>query len=186
MADSSTDTAPFTTDALLPDSFTDSKNVEYELQAGGVETCVQKSMTSNVQGELRKYGCSQVLTGSYTVDSVPAATSDDDILISVQVFAFKDEATAKTVYADFPSNKSWDFGIWCPKTGIGANPCSANADYSDAYKSEWIGQDYRYVIEATALYTDMTSESSAASWTSSAAQKAVNSSGPVYYISTQD
>jgi hypothetical protein len=102
------------------------------------------------------------------------------------VFAFKDEATAKTVYADFPSNKSWDFGIWCPKTGIGANPCSANADYSDAYKSEWIGQDYRYVIEATALYTDMTSESSAASWTSSAAQKAVNSSGPVYYISTQD
>jgi hypothetical protein len=186
MNDSSTDTAPFTTDALLPNTFTDSKNVEYQLAAGGVETCVEDSMSSNVQDELRKYGCTQVLTGSYTVDSSPAATSDDDILVSVQVFAFNDASTAQTVYADFPSSKSWDFGIWCPKTGDGANPCSTNADYTDAYKSEWISQDYRYVIEATALYTDLTQDSSVQEWTSAAAKEAVNDSGPAYYITNQD
>jgi hypothetical protein len=185
MSDASTDTAPFTTDAMLPETFTDAKDIEYQLEAGGVETCVQSSMTSNVQGELRKYGCSKVLTGSYTVDS-STVTSDSDILVSVQIFAFNDESTAKTVYADFPSNKSWDFGIWCPKTGHGANPCSANADYSGAYKSEWISQDYRYVIEATAMYTDMTSDSSVGAWTSAAAKEAVDEAGPTYYISSQD
>lgn len=185
MDDASTDDAPFTTDALLPETFTDAKDIEYQLEAGGVETCVQNSMTSNVQAELRKYGCSKVLTGSYTVDS-STVTSDSDILVSVQIFAFSDESTAKTVYADFPSNKSWDFGIWCPKTGHGANPCSANADYSSAYKSEWISQDYRYVIEATAMYTDMTSDKSVEAWTSAAAKEAVDEAGPTYYISNQD
>ena len=185
MDNASTDTAPFTTDALLPETFTDAKNIEYQLEAGGSETCVQNSMSSNVQGELRKYGCSKVLTGSYTVDS-STVTSDSDILVSVQVFAFSDEATAKTVYADFPSNKSWDFGIWCPKTGHGANPCSSNADYADAYKSEWLSQDYRYVIEATAMYTDMTSDSTVQPWTSAAAKEAVDESGPTYYIASQD
>lgn len=185
MDNASTDTAPFTTDALLPETFTDAKDIEYELKAGGVETCVQSSMSSNVQAELRKYGCSQVLTGSYTVDS-STVTSDSDILVSVQIFAFDNDSTATTVYNDFPSNKSWDFGIWCPKTGDGANPCSSNADYADAYKSEWISQDHRYVIEATAMYTDMTSDSSVEAWTSAAAKEAVNDSGPAYYISSQD
>lgn len=185
MDNASTDTAPFTTDALLPQTFTDSKGIEYQLEAGGVEDCIQDSMTSNVQNELRKYGCSQVLTGSYTVDS-DTVTSDENILVSVQVFAFQDEATAKTVYEDFPSDKSWDFGIWCPKTGDGAKPCASNADYTDAYKSMWIGQDYRYVIEATALYTDLTSDSSVQEWTSAAAKEAVDEAGPTYYIASQD
>jgi hypothetical protein len=181
----STDTAPFTADALLPDTFTDSKDIEYQIEAAGVEKCVQSVMSSNVQNELRKYGCSQVVTGSYTVDS-DTVTSDENILVSVQIFAFKDEATAKTVYADFPSTKNWDFGIWCPKTGDGAHPCANGADYQDAYQSEWIGQDYRYVIEATAMYTDLSQDSSVGPWTSAAAKEAVNDSGPAYYISTQD
>jgi hypothetical protein len=183
--DASTDPAPFTTDALMPQTFTDSKQIEYSLQAGGVENCIQKSMSSKVQSTLRQNGCSQELTASYTVDS-STVTSTDDILVSVQVFAFKDEATAKAVYADFPSSESWDFGIWCPKSGDGANPCSADADYQDAYKSEWIGQDYRYLIEATALYTDMSQSSSVKDWTDAAAKEAVNDAGPAYYISSQD
>jgi hypothetical protein len=185
MDNASTDTAPFTSDALLPDTFTDSKDIEYQIEAAGVEKCVQSVMSSNVQNELRKYGCSEVLTGSYTVDS-DTVTSDENILVSVQVFAFKDEATAKTVYADFPSNKNWDFGIWCPKSGDGAHPCANGADYQDAYQSEWIGQDHRYVIEATAMYTDLSQDSSVGPWTSAAAKEAVNDSGPAYYISTQD
>ena len=185
MDDADTDPAPLTTDALMPDTFTDSKNIEYQLEAGGVEKCVEDSMSDNVQSTLKHYGCSQVLTASYTVDS-DTVNSKDDILVSVQVFAFKDEATAKAVYADFPSDKSWDFGIWCPKSGDGAKPCATNADYDDAYKSEWLGQDYRYVVEATALYTNLTQDSTAQPWTSAAAKEAVDEAGPDYYISSQD
>jgi hypothetical protein len=185
MDDASTDPAPFTTDALMPQTFTDSKGVEYELDAGGVESCVQNTMSDNVQSTLRNYNCSQVLTGSYTVDS-DTVDSNDDILVSVQIFAFDDATDAAAVYAAFPSDASWDFGIWCPQSGDGANPCSTGADYQDAYKSEWLAQDHRYVIEATALYTDLAQDGSVEQWTSAAAKSAVDSVGPAYYISNQD
>jgi len=180
----STDPTPFTTAALLPQNFSDSKNVPYSLVAGGQESCISSSMSSDVQSELQKYGCTTKMTGSYTVDT-STVNSNDDVLVSVQIFAFKDAATAKAVYASFPANGSWDFGIWCPKTGYGANPCSTNADYQDAYKSDWIGQDYRYVVEATALYTNLSTDSSNKAWTSAAADEAISATGPEYYISTQ-
>ena len=180
----STDPTPFTTAALLPQSFSDSKSVPYSLAAGGQESCISSAMSSDVQSTLRKYGCTTKMTGSYTVNTT-TVNSNDDILVSVQIFAFNDAATAKAVYAAFPANGSWDFGIWCPKTGYGANPCSTNADYQDAYKSDWIGQDYRYVVEATALYTNMSTDSSNKAWTSAAADEAISATGPEYYISTQ-
>ena len=181
---SSTDPTPFTSDALLPQTFTDSKDVEYSLQGSGQHDCISDSMSSDVQSVLKKYGCSTVMTGSYTEDST-TVSSNNDILVSVEIFAFDDAATATSVYDSFPANGSWDFGIWCPKTGYGANPCSANADYQDAYKSSWIEQDYRYVVEATALYTNLSQDSSAKEWTSSASDQAVTAAGPAYYISTQ-
>lgn len=185
MDDSSTDPAPYSADALLPNTFTDSKNVEYTLQGAGTHDCVQDQMSSDVQSVMRKYGCSQVLTGSYTVSS--GATSKNDILVSVEVFAFKDASTAHDVYNSFSENGSWDFGIWCPNSGDGAKPCDASSSqYDNATKSEVEVDDHRYLIEATALYTNMTTDSSVKAWTDAAVKEAAVSCGPEYYISTQD
>ena len=176
----STDPIPFTSDALLPPNFADSKGVEYTLQASGAESCTNAVMSSNVEAALRQYGCNQEMTGAYTVYS-NTVNSTDDILVSVQIFAFKDTATAKAFDALFPATGTWDFGIWCPSTGDGANPCSANSDYADADRSEILGQSYRYVIEATALYTQMTTSNAEHAWTDAAANEAVGTSGPANY-----
>jgi hypothetical protein len=186
MDSASSDPAPFTTDAMLPSTFTDSKGIQYSLQGAGTHSCVQDQMSSDVQSVMRKYGCSQVLTGSYTVDS-STITSNSDILVSVEVFAFKDASTADSVYNSFPQGGSWDFGIWCPKSGNGAKPCSSSSsEYSSATKSESEVNDHRYLVEATALYTNLTTDSSAKAWTDAAVKEAVNSCGPEYYVSNQD
>ena len=183
----STDPIPFTATALLPQHFQDSKNIEYELKASSVEGCVNSAMSSNVAAALATDGCAEEMTGAYTVDS-PTVDSGDDILVSVQVFAFKDAATAEDFYNGFPaagfSSGTWDFGIWCPTSGDGANPCSASADYADAAKSEVLSRSYRYVIEATALYSEITTDTTYAAWTEAAANAGAGAAGPANYLAT--
>ena len=178
----STDRTPFTSAALLPQNFHDSKEVAYELKSSSTEGCVNNVMSSNVAAALAQDGCTEVLAGAYTVDS-PTVDSTDDILVSVQIFAFSDTATAKAFAAEFPASASskWDFGIWCTTSGDGANPCSADADYADAAKSEVVDQSYRYVTEATALYSEMTPDTTYAAWTEAAASEAAEIVGPTNY-----
>lgn len=181
----STDPTPFTSAALLPKTFRDTKEVEYEFKSASTEGCVNNVMSSNVAAALSQDGCTEELAGAYTVDS-PTVDSTDDILVSVQIFAFKDTATAKAFAAEFPDSAAgkWDFGIWCATSGDGANPCSASADYADAAKSEVVDQSYRYVVEATALYSEMTSDTTYAAWTEAAATEAAEISGPTNYAAT--
>ena len=180
-----TDPIPFTAGALLPQEFMDGKGVAYMLVSSGAESCTNAVMSSDVRAALKQYGCTREMVGAYTVNS-STVDSSDDILVSVQVFAFKDAATAKRFAAKFPPAGSWDFGIWCPTTGYGANPCTAKADYPDAARSESVGQDYRYVIEATALYTEMTTSHAEDAWTEAAANKALKTAGPAAYIADHE
>jgi hypothetical protein len=182
-----TDPTPFTSTALLPQNFQDTKGIEYELKGSSTEGCDNNLMSGNVAAALQQNGCTEELAGTYTVDS-PTVDSSDDVLVSVQIFAFKDAATAKAFDAAFPAGASgtWDFGVWCPASGDGANPCSASADYPDAAKSEVLSQSYRYVVEATALYSEMTTDTTYAAWTEAAAEQATQMAGPANYLATTD
>jgi hypothetical protein len=104
----------------------------------------------------------------------------------VQVFAFKNAATAEAFDDEFPasglSSGTWDFGVWCPTSGDGATPCSASSDFADAAKSEVLNQSYRYVIEATALYSEITTDTTYAAWTQAAANEAAQVAGPANYL----
>lgn len=183
----STDPTPFTSTALLPQNFQDTKGIEYKLKGSSTEGCDNNLMSSNVAAALQQNGCTEELAGTYTVDS-PGVDSSDDVLVSVQIFAFKDAATAKAFDAAFPASASitWDFGVWCPTSGDGANPCSATADYPDSAKSEALSQSYRYVVEATALYSEMTTDTTYAAWTEAAADQATQMAGPANYLATTD
>lgn len=176
---SSTDQTPFTVAALLPETFQDSRGVRYRLVAAGPHACGGSySMSSNVQYVLNNYTCTQTMTGDYLVDS-PTVNSGNDILVSVQVFPFGTATTALDVANSFPTGGSWDFGIWCPPNGTGVAACSSG--YGTAQKREYLWHEYRYVIEATAVYTDLNQDSSSQVWVTAAAQQAVDVSGPQNY-----
>lgn len=184
---SDTDTTPFTQDALLVQSFTDSQDITYTLEAAGSKKCVQSTMSQSVQNVLKQYGCKNTMTGSYLVDSsVDKVESDNDILVSVQIWPFPDAATADKVEKALAKVSSKQFSIWCPTTGPGAAPCNSQNYYSAA--TWWsLQSDYRYVIEATAVYTNMTQDTSVAyKWEKTATAEAIKESGPQVYAGEQD
>jgi hypothetical protein len=176
---SSTDRTPLTQTALLPQTFTDSRGVKYSLVAWGNHACGQAyGMSGNVQAALNSYRCTAAMTGDYLVDSA-TVTANSQVLVSVQIFPFDTASTALRVFNSFPANGSWDFGIWCPTTGLGRNAC-ANG-YGSARKHEYIRHEHRYLIEATALYTNQITDISADTWITPAAQKATDVCGPQNY-----
>ncbi len=183
---SSTDPTPFTQDSLLPQSFVDSQNITYALEAAGEKKCVQSTMSENVQSVLDKYGCKEAMTGSYLEDSsVEKVSSNNDILISVQIWPFPDATTATAVEKALAAASNKQFSIWCPTTGPGAAPCNSQNYYSAA--SWWsLQSDYRYVVEATAVYTNMTQDTSVAyKWEKTATAEAIKESGPQVYAADQ-
>jgi hypothetical protein len=180
--DSATDPTPFTQEALLPQSFTDSQDITYALEAAGAKKCVQSTMGNDVQNVLSEYGCKEGMTGSYLVDSsIDKVSSNNDILVSVQVWPFPDAATATKVEKALAKVSSKQFSIWCPTSGPGAAPCNSQNFYSAA--TWWSLQaDYRYVVQATAVYTNMTQDSSVAyKWEKTATAEAVKEVGPQVY-----
>ncbi|MBR7835118.1 hypothetical protein KDL01_17725 [Actinospica durhamensis] len=184
--DGSTDPTPFTQDALLPQSFVDSQNITYALEAAGEKKCVQSTMAQDVQDVLNKYGCKDAMTGSYLEDaSVEKVSSNNDILVSVQIWPFSDTATADKVERALADVSTKQFSIWCPTTGQGAAPCNSQNYYSAA--SWWsLQSEYRYVIEATAVYTNMTQDTSVAyKWEKTATAQAIKEAGPQVYAADQ-
>lgn len=185
--DSGTDTTPFTQDSLLPQTFTDSQNITYTLEAAGEKKCVQSTMSQSVQNVLKDYSCKNAMTGSYLVDSsVDKVSSNNDILVSVQIWPFPDAATADKVEKALAKVSSKQFSIWCPTSGPGAAPCNSQNYYNAA--TWWsLQSDYRYVVEATAVYTNMTQDTSVAyKWEKTATSEAVKESGPQVYVDSLD
>ena len=185
--DSDTDPTPFTQDALLVQSFTDSQDISYTLEAAGEKKCVQSTMSKSVQNVLNEYGCKNAMTGSYVVDSsVDKVESNNDILVSVQIWPFPDAATADKAEKALAKASSKQFSIWCPTSGPGAAPCNSQNYYTAA--TWWsLQSEYRYVVEATAVYTNMTQDTSVAyKWEKTATAEAIKESGPQVYADGQD
>jgi hypothetical protein len=178
-----TDQTPFTAAALLPQSLTDSRGIHYSQVAAGAASCSQTgSMSSNVQYVLKSNGCTCAMAGEHLEDG---GTDNTEVLVSVQVFPFATASTASRVRDSLNSGGPGNFGIFCPATGLGNRPCATPGGYTSALKSQYIRPDHRYLIEATALYTNMTQDSTAEPYTTSAAQKAVGVCGPENYAGNQ-
>ncbi|MEV6773635.1 hypothetical protein AB0N05_33880 [Nocardia sp. NPDC051030] len=166
-----TDKTPFTTNALLPQSFRDSKNVEYTLRGAGVHDCFSGYMTDNVRQILTDYHCAQSVTGSYVDHS-------DQILVAVNIYAFPTSAEARRFY-DTINGQPQDWVIYCPQNGPGATVCDQFT--GNANRSGWGSTNYRYVYKSTALYINLTRDASATEWLDPAAREAVVKVGPENY-----
>ncbi|WP_327139635.1 hypothetical protein [Nocardia sp. NBC_01327] len=165
------DKTPFTTDALLPQSFTDAKQVKYTLRGGGVHDCITSGMSRNVKSILNSHQCSQLVSGSYVDTS-------DQILVSIDVFAFATADEASRLYNSI-KDQDQDWTVWCPKTGAGASVCDNNAGWG-TYRG-WGLQNHRYLYESTAMYINLTRDKSITDWLDAAASALDKQAGPANY-----
>lgn len=163
-----TDKTPFTSNALLPQSFRDSKNVEYTLRAGGVKDCITRDMSQNVKNILTHYNCSEMIAGSYIDQS-------NQILVSVNVMAFPTTAEADSLYETM-KGQTQDWAVWCPQEGAGASVCDSYVGY--ATRSGWGAKNYRYVFKSTALYINLTQDTDIRDWLDAASSAVVSEVGP--------
>ncbi|MET9486963.1 hypothetical protein [Nocardia sp. NPDC006630] len=165
------DKTPFTTDALLPQSFTDAKQVKYTLRGGGVHDCITSGMSRNVKSILTSHQCTQLVSGSYVDTS-------DQILVSIDVFAFATADEASGLYNAI-KDQDQDWTVWCPKTGAGASVCDNNAGWG-TYRA-WGLQNHRYLYESTAMYINLTRDKSITDWLDAAASALDKQAGPANY-----
>jgi hypothetical protein len=174
-----TDLTPFTAASLLPKTFTDVNDITYTLVASGKFTCnATSSMSSATAATLTSNGCTQVMTGDYIEDG-STVDPGSRILVSVQIFPFASLSTAMQVENNFPSGGTWDFGIYCPRKGLGSTTCDGG--YANAQKGESENYDYRYLVEATTVYVNLTTSAQVLPWLNAAAQAAVSACGPQNY-----
>ncbi|MEY9929581.1 serine/threonine protein kinase [Catenulispora sp. GP43] len=171
---SSTDQTPFTTDALLPVTFTDDKGVVYTATNRWTDKCVNSYESAQLKAMLTQYKCDTQAIGTYT-------DSAGRIMVDVAVLPLPDAQTAKTAFTNMQSKKAFtveDWGIWCPKSGPGADICTSNKNTGNAQQYGYIQPDHRYLIHAVSLYANLTSDQSAQSWLQPAATSAAKQGGP--------
>ncbi|MCP9624401.1 hypothetical protein FOH10_18345 [Nocardia otitidiscaviarum] len=166
-----TDTTPFTSEALLPHSFRDAMNVEYTLRAGGVRDCITTEMSQNVKDILAQYNCTHMVAGSYVDHS-------NQILVSVNVLALPTSSDADSLYETMKGQVQ-DWAVWCPQQGPGASVCDSYI--GAATRSGWGSKSYRYVYKSTALYINLTEDTDITDWLDAAAEAAVSEAGPENY-----
>ncbi|MFB9909008.1 serine/threonine-protein kinase [Allokutzneria oryzae] len=167
----SSDKTPVTASALLPSSFTDSKNVGYTRRGSDVRECVSNYMSQDVRNLLLRSGCRNAVTGTYVDRS-------NQILVMVWVVPMADAKTAKTAYDNYDSG-AW--GILCPQNGAGSEICDNNKDTSRAMRSGYRLRTHRYLVKSTAVYINLTRDNSAKPWLDAAANEAVDAAGPKNY-----
>ncbi|HEY1176440.1 MAG TPA: serine/threonine-protein kinase [Phytomonospora sp.] len=172
--DESTDETPIDASALLPDEFTDSEDVLYTLRSSGPDDCVQDTQESNVNDLLKDGGCDEMIVGTYVDHS-------DQILVAVMVMPLSDDDAAIDAYEKATDTYTQDWGIWCPADGETGDEVCDDGDWSSATMSGWISQQYRYLVHTTALYINVSQDSSASDWTDPAAEAAANAAGPQNY-----
>jgi hypothetical protein len=111
-----TDQTPLTSDALLPQTFTDSKGVVYSIKSGGMEDCVNRLESGRVQSGLSSNGCRGSVVGTYTDIA-------DHILVIVVVAAMPDATAATAARTDLTDAVTGEWGMWCPPDGPGSQTC---------------------------------------------------------------
>ena|GEM_PF-1053626 len=170
----STDQTQFTSDALLPVSFTDSKGVVYTATNRWTDKCVNSYESSRLKAMLTQYKCTDQAIGTYT-------DSDGRIMVDIAVLPLPDAQTAQTAFKDMQGKKAFtveDWGIWCPKSGAGADICTSDKSTGDAQQYGYIQPDHRYLIHAVSLYTNLTTDNAAQEWLNPAATSAAKQGGP--------
>ncbi|MVU76670.1 phosphotransferase [Nocardia sp. ET3-3] len=173
-----TDKTPFTADALLPVTFTDSNNVTFTRTSyGAKDTCVSSNMSQNVKTALQNNNCQRLMTGVY-LDTA------QQIQVSIEVFAFNSDTDSDAVYSTLKGqDQTWD--IWCPTDGVGASVCKANKDtWLAAAYSSWGRQQYRYLFESYALYVNLSTDTSLNPNLDAPAHKVIQVVGPCNYSKT--
>ncbi|MFR9731159.1 hypothetical protein ACL03H_18185 [Saccharopolyspora sp. MS10] len=174
--DSASDPTPFTASALLASGFTTDQGTEYALVSSGGKPCGQSAgMSPDVRAALDAYGCSAAMVGVYLVDS-DTASADEQVLVSVQVMPLSSATAVEGVRANLAEGGSWDFGIWCPGSGVAEQTCSG--DYASAVKAGRVSSDHRYLIGVSAVYANLNSASTSRPWVTAAARAATRASGP--------
>jgi hypothetical protein len=167
-----TDKTPFTADALVAKTFTDDKNVGYQLANSGAEPCsavgdavVQKIVTSAP--------CSQFMAASW-ID--PA---NKRIIVSAMVIPYQDAATASAIYKKLSATHTGDYAQWCPPLGQPGNAtCPKLAKGGSFTREGKFGSFHRYVLITTAVYVDLRNDDSQKDWLASAAHAAFQNTLP--------
>ncbi|GAA3359283.1 hypothetical protein [Saccharopolyspora gregorii] len=174
--DEDTDPTPFTSSALLVNSFTTDRGTTYELVSAGATPCGEATGTSeDVRRTLHSYRCSTAMSGVYLVDD-DTAGENAQVLVSVQVIPFETAAAAGGARASINGNAHWDFGVWCPRSGIGQHACSTG--YTDARRYGYQRTDHRYLIGVSAVYANLSPTRDADPWLIEAAAEGVSANGP--------
>jgi hypothetical protein len=170
----STDQTPFTWDALLPVSFTDSKGVVYTATNRWTDKCVNSYESQRLKDMLTQYKCDNQAIGTYT-------DSEGRVMVDIAVLPLPDAQTAQTAFKDMQGKKAFtveDWGIWCPKSGAGADICTSGKSTGNAQQYGYIQPDHRYLIHAVSLYTNLTTDNAAQAWLNPAATSAAKQAGP--------
>ncbi|MFG2819278.1 protein kinase [Kitasatospora sp. NPDC048365] len=171
-----TDRTPLTTQALLPENFTDAKGVLYTMRSGGVEPCVDGRESSRVRTALTRNGCRGTVAATYT-------DTAEHILVVVTVAAMPDANAAGAARADLTEAASGEWAIWCPPNGPAAAVCTnSTATINRATQASYLNSTHRYVTEAKALYISLTQDQSIKPWLDSASLSASYSTGPQNYL----
>lgn len=178
------DPTPLTADALLPASFVNDKEIEFALVASSIQDCAAANTMPEVSELLISRGCTRILTGSYLEQPGPYATPENPVLVSVTVIPFHDSGAAAEMAghltADGNGTQWWSIPTWCPESGVGHKPCAGS---DGALRTRHMRAFWRYVIDAMAVRTDLSTDDTITPWLQSACVEAANSSGPENYQS---
>ncbi|MFI8404681.1 serine/threonine-protein kinase [Streptomyces sp. NPDC085463] len=172
----STDETPFTPDALLPRRFTNDLSIEFARIAEGTRL-VREAGSGELTEELTRRDCSEVVAAVYSELPGPEATPDHLVLISVQVFAFPDVATAQDAHGYLgDGGGGWRLTMWSARDGGGLVPCPDEVYRSFRWRYFW--RKHRYLTTAFAYRADLTNDGSIGPWLTAAARRAAVSGGP--------
>ncbi|MEV0648089.1 protein kinase [Phytomonospora sp. NPDC050363] len=146
--DEDTDETPMTTEALLPNLYTDTENVEdYELESARMHGCEDvRPDGGEIADALRDAGCEDAAIGTYLDEGA-------DVLVTLMIMPLESDGAAEAAYERVNDAYVDDWSRWCPSTGPGWNPCEGDA--GAASERGQIAADHRYLILARAIYTDL-------------------------------
>lgn len=171
--DESTDETPLTPEALMAESFTDSKGVVYNRNTGGTHSCSDVGYGGGITETLADHDCGDAVVGTYLDDS-------EQIIVAVVVIPMPDDGEASDAFDTLKDTYIQDWTMWCPEAPeTGSNACAS--DSSAAIQSGYTNYDHRYLIHTKAMYVNLTEDSSIQEWVDAAADEACTAAGPSNY-----
>ncbi|WP_035792527.1 hypothetical protein [Kitasatospora mediocidica] len=148
--------------------------MRYTSTSGSLQSCLAGHESQDVQTVLRNGGCVNQIVGTYSDSSA-------NIMVIVFVEPMTNSQTATAGYNSLSSAYDNDWGLWCPKTGTGAQICDNGEDTSRATQFGYTNRTHRYLIHTLAIYANLGTDKSDTPWTDSAASAAVEAAGPQNY-----